>query len=185
MNRQEKPIIILETERQLRIYMLPLRQRILRMMHVLGKPVTSKQLADLLELAPSSARHHLARLREIGLVEHDHHEMINGIRAEYVRLTDVVVSIGADRSDALGAQRESISRSLLDSVRERYLTAVRSHSDHSQFSGDMLTGIAHLRPADAQKLYQLVRSFVEAHAQVTEPESSAWEYAFILFNPPV
>ena len=185
MKPEQKPTIVLETERDLRTYMFPLRQKILRMMLLMGKPVTSKQLADLLKIPPSSSRHHLGRLKEINLVEHDHYEMINGIRAEYLRPADVVVSIGANRNDALSSERETISRTLIDGVRERYLLAVRNHAEHVKFSGDMLTGIAHLNGEDAQKLYQMVRSFVESHAQAEGTETKAWEYAFMLFEAPI
>ena len=81
----EKKTIRLESENQLRIYALPLRQKIIRTMQVLGRPATAKQIADTLMISPSSARHHLLKLQEIGLVEHDHYEFINGIKADYVR----------------------------------------------------------------------------------------------------
>ncbi len=72
LEQLDKPIVKLATEKELRIFMFPLRQKILRTMHLLGEPTTAKHIADTLGISPSSARHHLIRLQEIGLVEHDH-----------------------------------------------------------------------------------------------------------------
>ena len=77
--------IVLDNEKKLRIYTLPLRQRIMRKMSISGVPMTAKQIADLLEITPSSAQHHMKQLMSIGLIEADHHEMINGIKANYMR----------------------------------------------------------------------------------------------------
>lgn len=187
MEGTTKPIVRLESETQLRIYMLPLRQKILRTLHTLGTPATAKRIADMLSLSPSSARHHLLRLREIGLVEHDHFELVNGIRAEYLRPADVTVSIGTNRVDALSEDREALTAAMLAGVGQRFQKALagqreRGIADPSLFCGDFLGGIAHLSQEDAKKFYRMVRDFLDKHTTPHGDSDTAWEFALIMYE---
>ncbi|MGE0074372.1 MAG: helix-turn-helix domain-containing protein [Sphaerochaetaceae bacterium] len=187
MENSSKPIVRLDSETQLRIYMLPLRQKILRTMRILGTPVTAKRIADMLSLSPSSARHHLLRLREIGLVEHDHFEMVNGIRAEYLRAADVNVSIGTNTIDALSEDREALTAAMLAGVSQRFQESLGTQRelgtvDPSVFHGDFLGGIAHLSQEDAQKVYHLVREFLDTHSTKRSDSDTAWEFALIMYE---
>src|SRR5690554_636852 len=96
--------IYLSSEKQLRIFMLPLRQKILKTMFLNGRPMTAKQISDQLSITPSSAKHHLLKLQEISLVTPDHQELINGITARYYRTTGKHVSIGQNFNDAHSAE---------------------------------------------------------------------------------
>ena len=50
-------------------------------------------------------------------------------------------------------------------------------SDETQF-GDMISGITHLTPSEAKELYQMIRSFLDAH-ECASADSDAWEFAII------
>ena len=63
---KEKTIYI-QTEKELRTYMHPLRQQILFELSLRPQGMTAKQLADALGIAPSSAGHHLGKLEQMGL----------------------------------------------------------------------------------------------------------------------
>jgi DNA-binding transcriptional ArsR family regulator len=185
MDQRKKAVIRLETERELRIYMLPLRQRILRTLRIAPAPMTSKQVADMLGIAPSSARHHLLKLRELGVVEHDRFEMINGIRAEYVRASDADVSIGTNTDDATATVRDALTTSILSDITGRFLAHLpihreRSHGSENLFSGDFLGGIAHLSEEDARSFFSMVRTFLDAHVTPKTSEERPWEFAIIL-----
>jgi len=189
MTQKAKPVIRLETETQLRIYMLPLRQRILRSMRIHGKSVTSKQIADELDISPSSARHHILRLREIGLVEHDRFELINGIRAEYLKAADVTVSIGTNTDDELTSQREAVAASMLSDVANRFKKTMKAQrermkEDPSLFTGDLLCGIAHLSNEDAKECYRILREFLDAHMTPHAGTERPWEYALLFHEVP-
>jgi DNA-binding transcriptional ArsR family regulator len=182
----KKPLITLASEHQLRIYMLPLRQTILRTMRILGKPATAKHIADMLGISPSSSRHHLLKLQEIGLVSHDHYELIKGIRAEYLRLADVDVSIGTNINDALTDQRDALTRTLVGNLGTRFLSAIPKHreaasSDPSWYGGDLYSGIAHLDEHEARELFSLITTFLDAHDSERASEGRvAWEFAVML-----
>ncbi len=52
-------------------------------------------LSDALGMTPSSAKHHVARLVELQVVEVDHTELIHGITATYYRKRLVTVSFSS------------------------------------------------------------------------------------------
>ncbi|MDD4012257.1 MAG: helix-turn-helix domain-containing protein [Sphaerochaetaceae bacterium] len=185
--KNEKTTVRLESEKQLRIFTLPLRQRILRTMRIVGRPVTTKQVADMLEIAPSSARHHILKLKEIGLVEHDHYEQINGIKADYLIASDVTVSIGTSLQDAYTAERDSASQVMLFEIADRFLATLPSRRKKAQeapgqFLGDLIGGIAHLSTEDAEKLYNQIRDFLDSHSLPRAKDDHPWEYAVLLYE---
>ena len=89
-----------------------------------GVPLTSKKIADILGISPSSARHHLIRLQQIGLVEHDRYEMVNGIRADYLKVVDATVSFGIQMDDDLYGKREQTMRQLLADIVQRFFSSI-------------------------------------------------------------
>ena len=52
-------------------------------------------------------------------------------------------------------------------------------SDDTQF-GDMLSGIIHLKQSEAKELYQMIRSYLDAHEN-RDQDSDAWEFAIIAY----
>ena len=77
--------IDITTKKQMDIYMNPQRQRLLKEMSIYGKPITPKQLSNILNISPSSVTYHLKKLQELGIVELDHTEMVHGICAKYYK----------------------------------------------------------------------------------------------------
>ena len=92
--RENGTVIYLETEKDLRVYLHPLRQKILSVLERNPEGMSAKQIADTLGIAPSSAGHHLQTLEQAGLVELDRIEIIHGFRAKLYRNTPVTVSVG-------------------------------------------------------------------------------------------
>ncbi len=93
-----------------------------------GKPVTAKKImADRLGITPSSAQHHMKQLMSIGLIEADHHELINGIKANFMRLTDATVRIG----NQFGENAFRFPKAFMDShfaeIYASYEAFVRNH----------------------------------------------------------
>ena len=86
--------IVLQGKKELDVFINPQRQRLLRCMNLAGEPLTPKQIADRMELSPSSVQHHVQKLLALGLVELHHTETIHGITARYYRVAAKTVRIG-------------------------------------------------------------------------------------------
>ena len=61
----ERKMITLATRKQMDIYMNPQRQRLLKALEVSGKPMTPKQLSNVLKISASSVSLHIRKLEEL------------------------------------------------------------------------------------------------------------------------
>lgn len=182
-----KKTITLSTKEELKTFMSPQRQELMRIMGIHGAPMTAKAAADCLHISASSAQHHIKKLMALGLIEQDHIESINGIRAVFFRLTHVDVSIGYQLSDGLDTERNIISQNILRQTFREYVRGVEalkteglSASEMTQY-GDMLSGVLYLKPDDAQTLLRIISDYIKMHS-VWEKGTEAWEYALIAVN---
>ena len=178
--------IVLRSEKELRIYSLPLRQRILKEMHLLGRAVTAKEIADRLAITPSAASHHLKQLMSIGIVEPDHVQVVRGIQARYLRLAEVTVSIGQQYADTLAPLKDELVKSGLMSALNGFMRTVeknrgRPDVHHENRLNDILSGIVHLTPADADAFYHMVLSFLDSHTSAG-PDTRPWEVVLLAYR---
>ncbi len=157
--------------------MHPIRQKILTLLSINGN-MTPKQVADSLSMTSSSAKHHILKLVSLGAVEVDHTALINGIKATYYRRTDATISIGSDE----GGSRMALSQNLLKEVQDGFFSQVRSFEDkEGHFMGDMLTGILHLKPEEADELIGIVRTYIESHEKKGE-ETLPFVYSLVTYR---
>ncbi len=182
-----KKIISFSTKEELNIYMSPQRQQLLRVMHINGRPMTAKMLADKLCISASSASHHISKLMQLKLIEEDHTEVINGITAKYFRLADVTVSVGIHKDDGLFDEKNALVQNFLQNTLngllrgKEYARSIGIPEDDMKNLGDCIGGVVHLKPEDAQALLELIRKFTdehEAYSEGTEP----WEFAVIFYK---
>lgn len=177
-----KIIALSETE-DLKIFMSPVRQKLLRCLHINGCPMTAKAIADSLGISPSSAKHHINKLESLGIVELSHTELINGITARYYKASDVTVSIGSELEDDLTSEKNIIVENLIKNTLDGFRNLKKANIPHDEIQncGDFLNGIVHLSPADSLELLELIRNFIDTHQVYTEG-SQPWEYSLILYN---
>ena len=177
--------IYLDGEEQLRIFSLPLRQRILREMQKAGAPLTAKQIADRLNITPSSAQHHLKKLASIGLVEPDHIESINGIQAKFMRVSDVIVSIGQQIADDTALARDALVKSHLMEAYQGYQRVVECarNSPHVRIEtgNDIFTEIAHLTDEQALELRAMVMDYMHKHKTAGEA-TKPWQIVYMAYD---
>jgi len=177
--------IYLDGEKQLRIFSLPLRQKILREMQKAGVPLTAKQIADRLKITPSSAQHHLSKLASIGLVEQDHIENINGIRAKFMRASDVMVSIGQQIADETSLSRDSLMKSHLLEVHQGYQRVVEQARNEplelAETGNDIFSEIVHLTGEQALELRAMVMDYLHNHKNAVTG-TSPWQIVYLAYD---
>lgn len=180
--------IVLNTDKELKILMSPIRQKIIKIMSREGRPVTSKYIADKLNISPSSSQHHIKQLQQIGIIEFDHNEVINGITAKYLRLTEKTVSIGQDRNDDLASERDVLARSILSKtydgykglINEKRQLLAEEYGKGNKFA-DQLTGVVHLSTEEANELFDVIDNFIKKHSKASD-NSHPYEYALIAYR---
>lgn len=180
--------IVIATDKELKIIMSPIRQKIIKIMSIEGKPITSKHIADKLNISPSSARHHIKQLEFLNIVENDHSKVINGITAKYLKLTDKTISLGQNISDNLSEERDIIVRNMINETYNGYHNLIKNNrtlltdefNKGNKFA-DVLYGVVHLTEEESNELFSLINDFIEKHSKsstVTHP----FEYALIAYR---
>ncbi|MCF7925567.1 MAG: hypothetical protein K9L26_03440 [Candidatus Izimaplasma sp.] len=77
---------VIKTDEELKIFTDPYRMKIIEKYLENDKPMTVKQVADILEEVPAKVHYHVKKLIKIKLLELDHIEIINGINAKYYKM---------------------------------------------------------------------------------------------------
>lgn len=181
--------ITLTTREELNIYMSPVRQQLLRRLNIANTPMTPKMLADKLKISASGVQHHIKKLMDLGLIELDHTEIINGITASFYKPAQVMVQIGLGRDDDLAGQREVLMQDLIAQVYDGFRTKMKKRiesqgdrdSSYLRKWGDILSGVVYLNEQDSMDLTKLVEEFLARHS-MPNAGSSPWEYAIIAYN---
>jgi len=177
----ERAVVKLENEKELKIFMDPIRQRILRTMGMLGAPVTAKHLADVTGMTPASAKHHLGRLESIGLVEEDHTEQIHGITARFYRVSQADVSICMDSGDNRG-DREILVEGQLSSIFSEYKKGMEQYAAggaEGEMPGEFFSGVVHLTEEQRDAVRESVARFTHEN-EAMKADTKPYEFALIL-----
>jgi len=179
----DKKIIKLSGEEELKIFMSPVRQKIMRHMQVAGEALTPKSIADDLGLSPSSAQFHIKKLASLGIVELDHTKTINGIRAKYYRIAYADVRIGSVAKDSLSRERYIIMQNLIRDTFDGLVDFYENVSDESEIlkNGDFLNGFLYLSREDSIRLLEMIRKFISEH-ELKKGDEDAWEYTLMIYN---
>lgn len=172
----QRKIIKLTTEKELKIFMDPLRQRLLRTFEIEGTPLTAKGIADRMKITAPSAKHHITQLESIGLIEPDHTELIHGITAQYYRLSDVEIRLGVDNT-SFQTEKDIIMENLVMSVLQDFQKNLHETDDLSSI-GDCHVGVVHLKENQLQELKHLILSFIEENRN-SDSETTPYEFALV------
>lgn len=179
----ERKVIKLTTEKELKIFMDPVRQRVLRTMEILGKPVTAKGLADEMHITPASAKYHLTQLESIGLVVPDHTRVIHGITAQYYRTADAEIRLGMEKSE-YQTECGVIAENQVMSVFRDFTESVNAHraaDDNSSLPGDCYTGVIHLTEQQFLHLRETVMHFIREN-QSPSDNTIPYEFSLVYCN---
>lgn len=185
---ERKNHIVLKTDKELKILMSPVRQKIIKIMSREGRPITSKHIADKLNISPSSVQHHIRQLEQVGIIEFDHNEIINGITARYLRLSDKTVSIGQDLNDDLSPERDVLARSIINEIYNGYNELIISKREFLSEEykignklADQMAGVVHLTGDEANELFSIIDDFIKKHSRASD-DTHPFEYALIAYR---
>jgi predicted ArsR family transcriptional regulator len=180
--------IVLTTEKELKILMSPIRQKIIKLMSIEGKPVTSKHIADKLNISPSSAQHHIKQLQLLEIVQLDHSEVINGITAKFLKLTDKTISLGQDINDDLSLERDVLVRNMLFETYNDYQKLMKTMrpvliNEYNKGNKimDVLSGVVHLSTEKSNELYDMIQKFINENSKPSV-DTHPFEYALIAYR---
>ena len=181
--------IYLTTQRDMRIYMHPMRQSILRRLQLTAGGMTAKQVADAFAITPSSAANHLRQLVQIGVLRLGRTEQVHGFTAQYYEAEPVTVSFSRTPDGMQDERRVLFARSIqalfdrvMGALDERIPTGgVAIDTIPVPLRRDVRSGVLHLTPQEAEAALSAMEAFLSAH-QAPREGTIAFEYA-LLYAP--
>lgn len=189
MNQDGKVWVELETEKEMRVYMHPLRQRILDLLARNPNGMSAKKVADALHIAPSSAGHHLRALQDICLVEEIRTEKIHGFEAKIYGDTHASVHITPKGMGLVPGERTAFFNHEISARVQRFMDAVeQSLKNHEALdqtpekSPHLSGGICYCTKEEMEELTQMVVQFFESR---TQPKNDVRMYEYCFFQFPV
>lgn len=93
-----KEVVELITDEQIKAITEPYKIKILLAFESIDKPVTVKQVADIMKEQPSKLYYHVKKMAEAGILELHHTEEINGILAKYYQPAGKTYDIAPNKS---------------------------------------------------------------------------------------
>ena len=179
--------IYLDTREKQKTFMDPVRQDMLRLLHLAARPMTPKELGDRLGVSASAATFHLKKLLGLGLVALDHTETIRGITARYYRALDVNVNFGLPLPDGDAPAHEAFLRRAVDGVLAGVLRAIRHmraeglSQQQAAGLGDLSNGVVYLTKEEAAALEERILAFL-TEKETPRPGTQPYEYLWMAYN---
>ena len=174
-------VIDLEERQQFRVLLNPVRQEIVRLLHLAGRPLPASTVARRLKLSPLAAKGHLEKLAGLGLVEvirpgYDASDHKGTLYAP----ADVEIRVHLGRKDAFQGEREELVAENVDGIFRSILDVTRRYPEEELAERHLLTfGVLHLTQAEREELAGLVTSFLASHRVPSPNAGEHWEYVLM------
>lgn len=184
-NGKETKFISLDTVEKLKIYMSPVRQKLLRELSLCGLSMTAKDLSLKMNISASSVKHHLQKLEELGIVEVCDTKIINGITAKYYCQTDAVIKLGLENKGELREERKALGLDCVNNVIQGFINKMENlklkDGEKMRDYGDMMNGFVYLTSQESKELTEMIDDYIKIHSKAKE-NTSPWEFSIIRYN---
>ena len=170
----------LKERQQFRILLNPIRQQIIRLLYLTGRPLSANTMAKWLNLSPMAAKGHLEKLAGLGLVIVQADTDSAGRKRVLYALDDVEIRLHLGCKDSLQGEREALAAELADAIFCGVIDTSRRHSEELLPEECLFSvGALHLSGQERRELSALISNYLDAH-RIPSPETEEhWEFALI------
>ena len=176
-------IIDLEHRNQFRALLNPVRQEIVHILRLSGRPMSANAIAVRLNLSPTSAQGHLKKLVDIGLICTIEKKDAKGRKLVFYRLDDVDIRLNLGRKDIFQGEREALAANLVDGIFRQLMTSTQAHpEDQLHHYSRLFFGAVHLSAEKRTELMGIVERFLHEHGTITDKDVEHWEYVVMAYR---
>jgi len=164
-----KDFITLKTMKEIKVISHPLRMKILKTYYGFSVPATVKQIADHMGEVAANIHYHVKKLIEIGVLELDHTEVVNGIVAKFYKPTAHTIKIEDDDS----VDRSKISEydvlvaNFFDENKKSFLKILETDSTEVK-EVPLVSTTLHLTPEDYADLVDYLKNISARYKKPSE-----------------
>lgn len=176
-------IIDLEQKSQFRVLLHPVRQEIVHLLRLAGRPLSANGVARRMNLSPISAQGHLKKLVDLGVVLMETMQGKNGEPVVLYSLDDVDIRLHLGRKDAFQGEREAMAANLVDGVFRGMISTTHLYSEEELDQYRLLRfGALHLSAEERRELSELVANYLDSHGTHTPKNAEHWEYVVMAYR---
>ena len=173
-------VIDLEQRCQFRVLLHPVRQEIVRLLHLTRRPLTVSAVAKRLHLSPLTAKGHLEKLAELGMAEAQTETDGQGHRRTLYSLGDVELRLHLGRKDEFQGEREALAAKFADAVFRDMVNASHAYQEEELAEESLFfVGALHLTTRERKELAGLVADYLAAHRVPSPQTEESWEYTLM------
>lgn len=176
-------IIDLDQKSQFRVLLHPIRQEIVHLLRLAGRPLSANGVARRMNLSPISAQGHLKKLVDLGVVLMETRQGKNGEPVVLYSLDDVDIRLHLGRKDTFQGEREAMAANLVDGVFRGLINTTHLHPEAELNQYCLLRfGALHLSTEERSELAELVANYLDSHGTHTPENAEHWEYVVMAYR---
>lgn len=168
-----KTELVLKTLKEIRAFQDPYRQQIIKVFERSNKPMTAKQVADILGEPPSKIHYHVKVLEKFSFLTLNHTEIINGIVARYMEIAYYGVKIERSHNSKITDEIYSMVENEFEKVKENYIDRLKElpvGKEYFRQNGSFKNGIAYLTEEQMHELTEYIEKLTAETVQYKEKE---------------
>lgn len=124
----ERKLLVLKTDEDVKMVFDPFRKKIVTTYLEKREPLTSKQIATIIDEAPAKVNYHIKKLVGYGTLVLDHTENINGILAKFYKCPyDNIVFRGADLSNKVYLSQTGMIEDAFGKLSQKFRDDLHQH----------------------------------------------------------
>ena len=170
-------------KKQFRVMLHPVRQEMLHLLRLWGKPVSANRMAERMHLSPSGAQSHLRKLVDLGVVAELERTREDGVKLYYYQARNVKLRLCLGRDDAFQGEREALAANLTDGTFRSLLSTSYRHDEKTiEEYGVLRFGALHMTTEQRRGLMEVVDQYLD-RLGVPQPNAKEhWEYVLLAFR---
>lgn len=177
-------ILDLEEKSQFRILLHSVRQEIIHLLRLSGRPLSVNLIARRMNLSPISAQGHLKKLVDLGVVLQEETE-IEGRKVVLYSLDDVDIRLHLGKKDIFQGEREAMAANIVDGAFRGLVNTTHQYPEQDLSQHCLLRfGALHLTSEEREELGRIVADYLYTHSNYIDPKSEHWEYVLMAYRAP-
>ena len=176
-------ILELTDKKQFRILLHPVRQEMIHLLRLWGKPMTARSVAERLQLSPMAAQGHLKKLSSLGLLREEERMVQEGHKATFYTLEDMEIRLCLGKKDFFQGDREALAANLVDGTFRRLMNISHKYDvAEMEEHGALLFGALHLPSQQRKELMDMITTYLQTHGVPEQEDAEHWEYVLMAFR---
>lgn len=177
-------IIDLEEKHQFRVLLHPVRQEIIHLLRLAGRPLSANIVAKHMNLSPMAAQGHLKKLVDMGVVLQKETE-VHDRKVVLYTLDDVDIRLHLGKKDSFQGEREAMAANIVDGTFRGLINTTHQYPENELDQHCLLRfGAFHLPPEERKELFALILKYLDTHSTHLKQDDEHWEYVFMTYRAP-